>query len=131
MSITLFVDVAVDFDGVLHTYNHWRDGTLYGAPIEGSVDAMWEIVNSGRRAAVFTARADTQEQYDAVVEWLDKHGYPPVPVTNTKPVAYVYLDDRAIRFEGDWTDALIEIGVQLENHRQMDNVPDLAPDEVR
>lgn len=129
--MTLFVDVAVDFDGVLHTYDHWRDGVLYGEPIEGSVDALWEIVNSGREVAVFTARVDTQEQADAVVEWLDKHGYPPVPVTNTKPVAYVYLDDRAIRFEGDWADSLKEIGSCLEARRPMDDVPDLAPDEVR
>jgi len=105
---TLFVDGVIDFDGVCHTYDHWRDGSLYGDPIEGSVEGMWTLVRQGKKLAVSTARADTPERLQAVVEWLAKHGYPPVPVTNLKPVAFFYLDDRGIRFV-DWTQALADI----------------------
>lgn len=43
--------VAVDFDGVIHTYRKgWHDGTIYDEPIPGAFDALQALM---RDHAVF------------------------------------------------------------------------------
>ena len=33
-------NIAIDFDGVIHTFDKgWNDGTCYGDPIPGSIEA--------------------------------------------------------------------------------------------
>ncbi len=37
-------NIAIDFDGVIHTFDKgFHDGTCYGNPIEGSLEALREI----------------------------------------------------------------------------------------
>ena len=37
-------NIAIDFDGVVHTFDKgWHDGTCYGEPIEGSLEAIKKI----------------------------------------------------------------------------------------
>ena len=36
--------IAIDFDGVIHTFDKgWYDGTCYGKPIEGSLEAIKKL----------------------------------------------------------------------------------------
>jgi shikimate 5-dehydrogenase len=46
------------------------------------------------------------EQYPQLIEYLDKNGivYDQVYVGSGKPMADVYVDDRAIPFSGNWTE---------------------------
>lgn len=95
--------VAVDFDGVLHAYrNGWQDGSCYDEPVDGTFEALRTL--SGRyRLVVFTARYDL----DAVRAWLHEHRLEHFfdDVTNRKPAAVAYLDDRAVRFV-NWEQAV-------------------------
>ncbi len=102
--------IAVDFDGVIHRYSRgWQEGHIYDNPVEGSLEALSELANKEYRIAVFTTREDC----DAVLAWLNWHwdisGIPgPLPVheiTNKKPLAVAYIDDRGIRFT-TWRDVL-------------------------
>ena len=115
--------VAVDFDGVIHTYDKgWQDGSIYGEPVPGALDAI-EALMERHAVAIFTTR-DTGQ----VRDWLAGHGFddiwtdlawePPfwnergaLLVTNRKPAAIAYIDDRGIRF-ADWGQALAD----LERH---------------
>lgn len=107
--------VAVDFDGVIHAYSKgWYDGTIYDNPVMGSHNAI-EQLQCEYAVAIFTTRDANQ-----VAEWLRKKRFgdvttvwtPPfwndrehLLVTNVKPAAIAYIDDRAIRFV-DWRQAM-------------------------
>ena len=39
-------NLAIDFDGVIHNFDKgWHDGTCYGEPIMGSIEAIKELSN--------------------------------------------------------------------------------------
>lgn len=105
--------IAVDFDGVIHTYDRgWQDGEIYGELVPGAREAL-SLLAQRFRLVVFTARYDL----DAVRDWLKQKHIDQFfkDVTNKKPAAYAYLDDRAIRFIS-WDQTLEELnGIQVFN----------------
>jgi hypothetical protein len=106
--------IAIDFDGVIHKYSKgWNGGVIYDDPVEGAVEAYYELIKN-YNVVIFTAREDT----DAVKKWMEKHFdfeknlghfYEPI-VTNIKPPAIAYIDDRGITFT-DWVSTLKELNV--------------------
>jgi len=54
------------------------------------------------RVVIFTTRGKTWQGREAVQRWLGEHGYEcdEDDITAEKPPALVYLDDRAVRFDG-------------------------------
>lgn len=97
--------VAVDFDGVLHSYvTPWIDtATIPDPPVPGAIEWLNEIAKDFD-VVIHTTRGDNLAGQVAVVEWLRKHGFGNggeiKAVTNKKPMALVYIDDRAWRFVG-------------------------------
>lgn len=79
--------LAVDFDGVIHAYNN--------EPSPGTLDALRKL-SARYRLVVFTARHDL----DAVRAWLHENRMDHFfdDVTNRKPAAYRYIDDKALCF---------------------------------
>lgn len=96
--------VAVDFDGVLHQYktpiNFKEKHVIHDSPVKGACEWVQSLVNANIRVIVFTCRARSVEGLCAVKAWLDIHDFPPLEVTATKPVAKIYVDDRAWHFNG-------------------------------
>lgn len=104
--------IAIDFDGVLHKYSRgWQDGTIYDPPMEGAMEAVSKLVKKGHRVIVFTTRI----ALDDVRVWLIKHKFDIDinDVTNIKPIAHIYIDDRAVRFI-DWERTLAFIEPMLD-----------------
>ncbi len=98
--------VCVDLDGVLNLYDGWRGADYFHPPRPGAEEFLRALAARNYRVIIFTIR------WAAHVEtWLDEHGLKPYvdSVTNQKPVAHVYLDDRAICFQGDFDQALRQI----------------------
>lgn len=98
--------LAVDFDGVIHSYESgWQNGVIYGAPVEGCENALRRL-RTNFELVVFTARHNLED----VHLWLVTHGLRPYfkEVTNRKPAAVAYLDDRAVKFT-TWAQALKEL----------------------
>jgi len=94
--------IAVDFDGVIHKYSKaYHDGTIYDEPIDGARDAIRLIRKKGYRVVVFTARDDGP----GIDAWLKKHKIMVDEITNVKPRAVMYIDDRGVRFT-TWRDML-------------------------
>jgi len=115
------VIVAVDFDGVLHKYSKgWHNGKIYDEPFENAALAMGIMLDKGFEVVIFSTRSYDRKQ-DGVIEkgqikemkdWLDRNNIPYSRIaTEPKPYAQVYLDDRALRFEGNWMDSLRQIMV--------------------
>ena len=96
--------ICIDFDGVLHRYSRgYEDGTIYDVPMPDAVYATHKLADKGYNLVVLTARSPAQ--FDDIEVWLAAHGFPPMEVTNLKVPAFMYLDDRAIRFVS-WQDAM-------------------------
>lgn len=98
--------IAVDFDGVLHSYSSpWiNEHTIPDPPVEGAMEWLAAMLASNLDVVIFTTRGRTSAGRDAVQQWIARY-WPEAPltrlqVTNEKPAALVYIDDRAWRFEG-------------------------------
>jgi len=94
--------IVFDFDGVLHECaSKWVSAeVILDEPVEGMVTACRELMGQGYRLVVLTTRAKTDAGKAAVTEWLEKYKFPIMEVTHGKPLACVYVDDKAIRFMG-------------------------------
>lgn len=93
--------LLIDFDGVLHTY----DGTfsnVLNMPVPGARKACI-FLSREYKLICFTTRKPTED----VERWLSRNGFPVMEVTDVKKPAYLILDDRALRFDGQWTDELL------------------------
>lgn len=105
--------VAVDFDGVLHQWNgDWKGHhVVEGDAIPGAIFWLAEM-NQRFRVVILTTRGATWRGRRAVRRWLQEkagmlwydspagYGLEDVVVTAKKKPALVYLDDRALRFDG-------------------------------
>ena len=110
--------IAVDFDGVLHNFDKgWYDGTCYGDPIEGSLEAIkklydkWDIIIYTAKARPDRPLVNGKNGVELVWEWLNKHkiGCYINEVTHEKPRAEYYIDDKGIKFENNWKEILEEV----------------------
>jgi hypothetical protein len=98
--------VCVDLNGVLDAYTGWQGADHFDAPRSGARAFLDALTASGFRVVVFTTR-----YADDVWGWLRAHGLADLvsDVTDRKPPAFVFVDDRAICFRGDFTATLAEI----------------------
>lgn len=97
--------ISLDFDGVLHAYTRgWHDGTIYDPPISGSIEAVQRLAEDFN-LVISTCREDKV----AISGWVSRHYGLDIPVTNDKPTAAIYVDDRGMHFEGDWESTLWSI----------------------
>ena len=95
--MTEFRTLALDFDGVMNTYNGWKGADeLFQPHPEIRLFLRW-CRDNGWRVKIHTSRPA-----DKVNERLKKYGLDGLieQVCNEKPLALVYIDDRAIRFAG-------------------------------
>jgi len=96
--------LLVDFDGVLHTYQHgWGDGSVYGGPMPGAQHALEQLTTAGYEVVIFSTRNAAQISA-ALLAW----GWPAYRVTNRKEPAVALVDDRAVRFTS-WAQALQDV----------------------
>lgn len=96
--------VVFDFDGVIHSYSSgWCGETnIPDPPVPGIESALREIHNAGYEIVVVSTRCASADGLNAIVEWLDRYDiyFYVDRVCKEKPPAIVYIDDRAICFDG-------------------------------
>jgi hypothetical protein len=104
--------VGVDFDKTIMQYSKgWADGSIYDPPVDGALQALAWMHRQGYRIVVFSVRA--KEQAAEITTWIKEQSvkekvYFPFTVTDVKPAAVAYIDDKAIRFV-DWGQALYDL----------------------
>lgn len=121
--------ICVDLDDTL--LQDMGEGDM---PIPGSLEAVTQLVGEGHRVTVFTSRfapmPDTERQRmkEEIEQTLVGFGFPPLEVWSgtTKPAADIYIDDRAVTFDGDWPLALAQAQMMLEEEGL---VPGPQPDD--
>jgi hypothetical protein len=97
---------CVDLNGVLDSYTGWQGPAHFDPPRDGSREFLEALACRGFRVIVFTTRYP-----DDVWRWLTEYRLDGLvsAVTDRKPAAHVFVDDRAICFRGDFGTTLREI----------------------
>jgi len=95
--------VVFDFDGVIHSYSSgWQGMEICNdPPVDGINDAIQAIRKAGYKVVVVSTRCAERSGKNAVSEYLARHDIEVDEVSGTKPPAIVYIDDRAICFDGN------------------------------
>jgi len=97
--------IAVDFDGVLASYNGWKGFDVLGRPDAYIITLLHDLHQEGWKIIIFTTRQDTP----TLREWLKIYEVPFNEInrnsdnpecTSIKPIYDIILDDRAINYHG-------------------------------
>ena len=110
--------MCLDFDGVIHSYDQgWKLGEIYGTVVPG----FWEWLEKVRehcKVVVYSSRSQTDAGKAAMFMWMRQErqrwirdggqenpaaGPLTLDFPEHKPAAWMTIDDRAQRFDGDWT----------------------------
>ena len=95
--------VVFDFDGVIHSYTSgWKGPAIIpDPPVPGIKEAIAEIRAAGYEVVVVSSRCAVYDGIQAMISYLRKHGIVVDDIRVEKPPAVVYIDDRAICFDGN------------------------------
>lgn len=109
--------ICVDFDGVIHSYERgWQGGAIYGTVVPGFFEWV-ERVRDHVKITIYSSRSKDEAGVVAMGMWLheqrnawikaggERHPTEPLELefAHEKPAAWLTIDDRAVRFDGDWT----------------------------
>jgi len=108
--------VCIDFDGVIHEYDGFKGPGVFNGPVAGAAEALRYLKDAGWVVIIYTTRAEVE----LIADWLIEHNilFDEInqhhetynnPMNPGKPHADVYVDDKAVRFEGDWDDTLNQL----------------------
>ena len=111
--------IAVDWDGVIHQYSTpWvAPHVIPDPPVPGALEWLFAMIQRFE-VYVYSTRARTWRGRRAMRAWLKRYagegrwhetpatrGLESVRFSFAKPKALIYLDDRAVRFEGAFPSA--------------------------
>ncbi len=99
--------IMVDLDGVICTEEQFFDRPL-ARPIDGAREALKRLRAEGHTVIIYTARGWGEMR--VTQRWLEDHGIEYDGLHMGKPIANVWIDDRAIGFK-NWPDTLDELGL--------------------
>ena len=88
--------LAIDFDGVIHDHKHPIEGRRMGKPIEDAQEYITKLKQAGHEIIIFSVWGD---QPEVISDWMDYYNIPFDSITNIKPNADYFIDDKAIKFE--------------------------------
>lgn len=97
--------IMIDLDGVICTEEKTFERPL-ATPMPGAREALQKLRDEGHTVVVYTGR--NWPEYRVTRKWLDDHGMPYDAIHMGKPIADVWIDDRAIRFTS-WTETLRQL----------------------
>jgi hypothetical protein len=105
------IKIALDFDGVIHSATTaFKDiDIIEDEPVKGAKEAIKEIKKAGFEVVIFSSRTKTEKGRKAILNWLRENEIEVDKIPEHKPVANIYLDDRAIQFNGDWKQSLKDL----------------------
>lgn len=98
--------LAVDLDGTLLQYDGWKGEAHYGEPNPGMREVLKQVAEAGWVIVIWTTRGGDGairrhlSKHNIPFDYINKNPHGP-PGASPKIFADVYLDDRALRFEGE------------------------------
>lgn len=119
--------ICVDFDGVIHSYERgWQNGVIYGTVVPGFFEWV-ERVRDRVKIVIYSSRSKDDGGVIAMSTWLleqrnawiaaggQRHPTEPLSMefAHEKPAAWLTIDDRAICFQGNWSDPALTVDAIL------------------
>lgn len=104
--------LAFDFDGVIHGYEKWTGASdIPNPPVDGIAETLGRLSQEGYDLVIYSSRAADEKGLQAMKLWLYKYGLFRFfsKITPCKPPAIAYIDDRAVRFDGDCEKLIADI----------------------
>jgi hypothetical protein len=113
--------LCVDFDGVIHSYTSpWAgEAVIPDPPVPGALRWLWKATE-WFHVTIYSSRSKSEEGRAAMKAWMMQHSdeefghdHPmcgpndaayPITFAAEKPAAFLTIDDRAVCFEGDWSE---------------------------
>jgi len=111
---------AFDFDGVIAEYNGFKGADVVGKPIESVVEAIRELKKQGHKVIIYSTRGKK-----VLKKYCAEHNIPIDDINHNpgkegknpcKPVAYVYVDDRAVCYKGQSAEELVQEILSFKPH---------------
>ncbi len=100
--------ICIDIDGTISKYIEWVDANTFGDVLPHCAEAVHRLKADGWYVIIYTTRTDKA----AIKNFLDNNNVPfdsinenpnqPANAIGGKPIADVYIDDRAMQFDGHW-----------------------------
>jgi hypothetical protein len=100
--------IGIDVDGTVLTQANFRSGSgtyHLAQPIPGAVEAVNKLYSEGHTIIFHTARHNLNDILLAK-EQLEEFGFRYHHLVAGKPGCDVFIDDRAMTFDGDWSDTM-------------------------
>lgn len=92
--------IGVDLDATLAHYDSWKGAEHIGDPIPAMKARVLAWIEEGREVRIFTARCCVPEAIPPIREWLRRHGFPDLAITNVKDFGMIELwDDRCVQVQ--------------------------------
>lgn len=102
--------IILDFDGVIHSYGSGWQGSpeiIKDPPVPNVNEAIQEL-RKNYRVVVLSSRCHQKGGIAAIKKYLKKYDIEVDDVVRDKVPAVVFVDDRAINFDGTWDQEMIE-----------------------
>uniref|UniRef100_A0A6H1ZSF1 Uncharacterized protein n=1 Tax=viral metagenome TaxID=1070528 RepID=A0A6H1ZSF1_9ZZZZ len=103
--------VCIDLDGTLCKQQPFGDGFIEGEPKQAVKEALDGFKKTGYKIIILTTRlnpsfgGDIEWKKDRIIAWMNKYELPFDEITNNKPSATLYIDNKAVRFM-DWEEVI-------------------------
>jgi len=101
--------VALDYDGVINSYKSGfvAIDNIPDPPVDGAFNFIESLLNEGYKVYINSTRNNDDCGKKAIYNWFLKHGMSKdiadqIELASGKPIAKVYIDDRAWLFDGTW-----------------------------
>ena len=98
--------ILIDLDGVLNEYGKEKFDENFIPPMKKGAKEFLQKLSQNAELKLFTTRNLLLASKWLLENDIDKYFK---DVTNVKSTAYLHIDDRAIRFDGDFEQTLNEI----------------------
>lgn len=107
--------ICIDIDGTICRYSVWQGESHFGEVLPDASESIRRLHNDGWYIIIYSTRSSKDE----IRRFLEEQGiyhdsinhnpYQPYNAIGGKPIADVYLDDRAVTFKGSWHEAYKEV----------------------
>jgi len=98
--------ICFDFDGVIHSFTSpWEnDDIILDEPTKGCKQSLDAIKELGATIYIHSTRCHCSKGRNAIADYMVKHSLTYDEIVEHKPVADIYVDDRAVRFDNNWSE---------------------------
>lgn len=107
--------VCIDIDGTLVHYDEWKGEQYFGSMIDGASSATRKLHEKGWYIIIFSTRSNKNYISKFLIEnkvefdSINENPNQPENAKGGKPIADVYVDDRALCFKGDWEQTVEDV----------------------